>query len=160
MSAVDLQILVGADLHAAPQLTTSKAPGIWIESFPGEPFGIQITNISGEALRAVIFIDSKPMQRVRLNPDDSFCYKSVLSERKGDLETRLPLLFGTPMVQEHSSMAAASVASDASDAASLGVIRVDYCPAPPRSACLRCVTRKTVLKWNKEHKCIGRSGTT
>lgn len=144
MSALDLQILVGVDLHAAPQLTTSKAPGIWIESFPGEPYGIHVTNLSGEAMRAVIFIDEKPMQRIRLLPGGSHCYKSALLEVKGDLETRSPLIFGTPTVHEHSGTAAASVSGDTSAASSLGVIRVDCSPAPPPSACLRCVAKDLV----------------
>ncbi len=121
-------LLVGEDLHVAPKLSCPKAPGVWVESFPGEPYGVHVHNASSNAVHAFIFIDEKLLQTVQMGPGTQYDFKSILSQVKDGWEYRAPLVFGTPLVVERQDGEEARVEAGVgiSAASKLGVVRVEF----------------------------------
>ena len=160
MSAFIADLLVGKDMHAAAKLATSKAPGTWAESFPGEPYGVRVENKSSGEVRALVIVDGKSLQRIRMPPNTSYVFSSMLSEIKGDIEYRLPLVFGTPVVEEKRDGEEARIdGPDTSAAAKLGIVRVQFSagyhrPAPAvRGKCERCVARTPCCFLEQDKPC-------
>lgn len=146
-SPFHVDVLVGEAKRVSAKFELKGAPGVWVESLPGERFGVRVANASSRKVQARLFLDGNKMDAARIGAGDIFDFMHARSEIKGDVEVQRPYIFTAPLVQElQDGMEARIDTPGLTAAATLGVIRVEistgyYQQCKLTTKCEACVLR-------------------